>query len=230
MRATRTLRPGDGAARAVASAAALAVWLSTNAPAFAEADAVVRVTGPNTVKLDRLGTVTLAGSYTPKRLPGCFAYDPAAALRRTLPPKTSVEVTVFPGKGSTTLAWVLRSKDGLSVQTALVEGGWAEAAKLGSSSSNGGAFDARLASLRELQDAAKRKRVGLWVDCEEVAAAAAGDTAVDLDTQFEPLAGSAFEYGRVCFGSSKADSAHTCSDTLMLFYHTVTVGRLLRKR
>jgi len=185
----------DAAVLCRSAAGALCALCIGHAAAHAQSDAVLKVISPNSVKLDKLGTVTLAGSYTPKRLPGCFAYDPAAALRRALPPKTVVEVSPFAGKGSTTLAWVTRAKDGQLVQAQLVEGGWAEASTRASTGGDVG-DDPRVASLRDLQSAAKQRRVGLWVDCEaqEGSGAASG---VDFEAQFEPLRGSEFEYGRV---------------------------------
>lgn len=151
---------------------------------------IVRVLEPNVVRLEKAGAVTLAGSYTPKRLPSCFTYDPAAALRRALPKGTAVELTTLPGKGSQQLAWIYRVKDGVLVQSALVEGGWAQASK-GSDAS-----DPRSTELRAKQSDAKLKKLGLWQDCEELAAtAAASPTRVDLDTQFEPLSNE-FEFGR----------------------------------
>ena len=181
------------ARRAVAHAAV--VWSLVAAPssAIAAKDTIVRVLEPNKVKLEQAGIVTLAGSYTPKRLPGCFAYDPAAALRRALPPKTAVDVTVLPGKASNAkVAWIYRSKDNLLVQSSLVEGGWAQA------NARTDADDPRIATLQAKQAEAKAKQIGLWQDCDEAAAAeAARADRIDLDTQFEPLAGSEFEYGRV---------------------------------
>lgn len=177
------------AARRACLHVAVALHLLVSCPpdAFAIKDTVVRVLEPNVVKLESTGIVTLAGSYTPKRLPSCFTYDPAAALRRTLPPKTAVEIEATPGKGSKTLAWIIRSRDGTLVQSTLVEGGWAQLSKSAAAADD----EPRLAALRTQQAAAKAKKLGLWQDCGEAAAAeATRSDRVDFETQFEPLKGS----------------------------------------
>ena len=204
MRAVPTAAACRGAIHAL-----LAVHLAVSLPASAriQRDTVVRVLEPNVVKLEGAGTVTLAGAYVPKRLPSCFAYDPAAALRRTLPKSTAVDVDTFPGKGSQKLAWIYRTRDGVLVQSLLVEGGWAQAGRLGDTSD---ASDARASDLRDKQASAKAKGVGLWQDCDAAAAAtAANPNRVDLDMQFEPLPGSEFEFGRAAPAAVGAVAAAT---------------------
>ena len=55
--------------------------------------------------------------------------------------------------------------------------------------------------MRRQQADAMSRKVGLWIDCDARAAELAGDGAgvarVDYESQFEPLAGSEFEYGRI---------------------------------
>ena len=186
--------------------------LQRDTPAFSadnvlQRDTVVKILEPNVVKLEKAGTVTLAGSSTPNKLPGCFAYNPAAAIRRSLPPKTAVDVETLPGKGSTgkssTLAWIYR-KEGALVQSTLVEGGWAKVVGKGN--------DPRLETLRKQQADAVARKVGLWVDCDALAAAELAGTSsdnpkVDFETQFEPLPGSDFEYGRIAARAVMATKA-----------------------
>ena len=190
------------------SCASLAVPAAFSADNLLQRDAVVKILEPNVVKLEKAGIVTLAGSSTPSRLPGCFAYNPAAALRRSLPPKTAVEVETLPGKGTTgkgaTVAWIYRSKDGALVQSTLVEGGWAKVVGKGN--------DPRLDTLRRQQADAAARKLGLWVDCDALAAAELAGTSsgvpkVDFETQFEPLPGSDFEYGRIAARAVMATTA-----------------------
>uniref|UniRef100_A0A7S4C0Z4 Excalibur calcium-binding domain-containing protein n=1 Tax=Chrysotila carterae TaxID=13221 RepID=A0A7S4C0Z4_CHRCT len=156
-------------------------WSSPETGSCAQQDKVVRVLSANSIKLENLGVVNLAGSYTPSRLPNCFTYTPQAHLRQLLPPKTLVQVETQPGRPKGTEAFITRERDGLFVNEQLVRGGWAKA------SVRGAEYTERLL---EGQKQAQREKLGLWVDCsvqQEVAD----------DDQFEPLAGSSFEYNKV---------------------------------
>lgn len=176
-------------ALALASGAALPSW------AALETDLVVRVLDANTLKLERLGVVSMAAERTPSRVPDCFTYSPAAHLRQLLRPKEVVQFQALPAKPSGTQVFLYRARDGLFVNEALVEGGWAKTAplKAGSVGELPSVTD-QLRKLETAQQTAKAAAVGLWQVCPT------GESGfVDLSEQFEPLggAGSEFEYFRV---------------------------------
>ena len=186
----------SAAARSSASsllAFALASCLALPSWAALETDLVVRVLDANTVKLERLGVVSMAGARTPSRLPDCFTYSPAAHLRQLIRPKETVQLQALPAKPKGTQVFLYRARDGLFINEALVEGGWAKTAplKAGTAGELPSVTD-QLQKLTAAQAAAKGTGAGLWVSCP----AAGEDATDDLSDQFEPLDGSDFEYGR----------------------------------
>lgn len=142
-------------------------------------DTVVRVLDANSVKLERTGVVQLGGIVVPPRLPACFPYSPARALRLNLPANTRVDAEVIDRNGRAE-AYVVRTRDRVLVNEALARGGWAQARK------RAGPYEDQL---RRAQELAQAEGVGLWQACD-------GPPAEDFVAEFEPLGGGGFEYGR----------------------------------
>ena len=149
-------------------------------PALAVSDTVVRVLDANSIKLERTGVVQLGGIVVPPRLPACFPYSPARALKLNLPANTRVDAEIVDRNGRAE-AYVVRTRDRVLVNEALARGGWAQARK------RAGPYEAQL---RRAQGMAQAEGVGLWQACD-------GPPAEEFVAEFEPLAGGGgFEYGR----------------------------------
>ena len=106
----------------------------------------------------------------PTRLPACFPYSPARALKLNLPANTRVDAEIVDRNGRAE-AYVVRTRDRVLVNEALARGGWAQARK------RAGPYEAQL---RRAQEMAQAEGVGLWQACD-------GPPAEEFVAEFEQL-------------------------------------------
>jgi micrococcal nuclease len=128
--------------------------------------AVVRIVDGDTLVVTGGVRVRLIGidtpeSVDPRRPVECFGTEAAAALGRLVPPGTPVRLTYDVDRTDDfgrTLAYLYRRPDGLFVNAALVEQGYAHAATHPPNVSHAGEFAA-------LAGQARRGNAGLWSAC-----------------------------------------------------------------
>ncbi|KAJ8599016.1 hypothetical protein CTAYLR_007686 [Chrysophaeum taylorii] len=131
---------------------ALGVFLAVPQCASATSDdVVVRVIDANTVKLEKLGTVRLAGVRLPEYggYPDCFDRAPDARTRLLLPRRTRCRVAIVKDDKRPTVE--IFASGSASVNEQLVRDGYALAV--------------RGSSLKEAEAAARADRRGIWDDC-----------------------------------------------------------------
>ena len=136
-------------------------------------DKVIRIVDANTVQLESLGQVSLAGIKTPSptssnfKYPDCFPYSPTYKLRQLIPAKTKVKVEqqeLQDGSNKKQKYVVLiRQSDGMVVNSELVKSGFARVKKETLSSSNSNTLQPD--DLLPLQQAAKEQQLGIYMSC-----------------------------------------------------------------
>ena len=137
-------------------------------PAVAGGDvAVVRIVDGDTLVVTGGVRVRLIGintpeSVDPRRPVECFGKEASAALGRLVPPGTTVRLVhdvERTDRFGRTLAYLYRQPDGLFVNAALVEQGFAEPATYPPNVAHAGEFAALARHARE-------GRAGLWSACQ----------------------------------------------------------------
>ncbi|MGH8972796.1 MAG: thermonuclease family protein [Acidimicrobiia bacterium] len=128
--------------------------------------AVVRIVDGDTLVVTGGVRVRLIGintpeSVDPRRPVECFGQEASAALARLVPPGTPVRLDYDVERTDDfgrTLAYLYRTSDGLFVNAALVEGGYAQPATYPPNVAHAGEFAA-------LADQARERNAGLWSVC-----------------------------------------------------------------
>jgi hypothetical protein len=149
-------------------------------------DRVTRILDANTIKLQKNGVVSVAGTRMPTpgssnfQFPVCLSKSPSSKLRQLVPPKTEVLVKVSSKSNGSMQAVVLRNDDFLFLNQELLKAGFGKAQKVS---------DPILKEyldpdqFRALQDDAQSKGLGIFQRCD-------GDSALgdaQFEAQFEPL-------------------------------------------
>lgn len=154
---------------AVIVAVALAASRQAGGPPTASAGgntAVVRIVDGDTLVVTGGVRVRLIGintpeSVDPRRPVECFGKEASAALARLVPPGTPVRLRFDVERADEfgrTLAYLYRSSDGLFVNAALVEQGYAQPMTFPPNVAHAGEFAA-------LAEHARQGSVGLWSAC-----------------------------------------------------------------
>jgi micrococcal nuclease len=153
---------------ALALAGAFAAMSPGGGPPAASGEdvAVVRVVDGDTLIVTGGVRVRLIGintpeSVDPRRPVECFGKDAAAALARLVPPGTSVRLSYDverTDRFGRTLAYLYRQPDGLFVNAALVEQGYAQPATYPPNVAHAVEFGA-------LARQARQGNIGLWSAC-----------------------------------------------------------------
>lgn len=128
--------------------------------------AVVRIVDGDTLIVTGGARVRLIGintpeSVDPRRPVECFGQEASAALARLVPPGTPVRLSYDIERTDDfgrTLAYLYRTSDGLFVNAALIEGGFAQPATFPPNVAHAGEF---AALARQAQEA----KAGLWSAC-----------------------------------------------------------------
>ncbi len=155
---------------ALVGLAALAACTRATAPSDA-VPAVVEVVDGDTLVVDFGGvteSVRLIGVDTPetrdpRRGPECYGAEATGYVRNLLPLGTPLELTrdTEPrDRYGRLLAYVTRARDGLFVNLALLEGGFAEPLSIPPNTAHAAAFSAAAA-------AARSEGRGLWAVCDD---------------------------------------------------------------
>ncbi len=111
----------------------------------------------------RLIGVDTPETRDPRRGPECFGAEATEFVRTLLPPGTALQVTRDVEPRDTygrLLGYVTRARDGLFVNLALLEGGFAEPLSIRPNTTHAATFSAAAGEAR----AAGR---GLWADCDD---------------------------------------------------------------
>jgi endonuclease YncB( thermonuclease family) len=133
-----------------------------------QSDQVARILDANTIKLKKNGIVSLAGARLPAvgsnfKFPECSTYSPTYKLRQLIPPESKVLVKLVVESGKTQ-GIILRKEDSLMVNEELIKTGFAKTRPMTSSE-----LDTYLdfEQLKELQNEAKSKGLGIFKLCED---------------------------------------------------------------
>jgi micrococcal nuclease len=135
-------------------------------PAVGGETAVVRIVDGDTLVVTGGVRVRLIGintpeSVDPRRPVECFGKEASAALARLVPPGTPVRLDYDVERTDEfgrTLAYLYRTSDGLFVNAALVEGGYAQPATYPPNVAHAG-------ELAALADRARQGNAGFWSAC-----------------------------------------------------------------
>ena len=142
-------------------------------------DKVIRILDANTIKLEKNGIVSMAGARMPTvganfQFPDCLSYSPTYKLRQLIPVGTSVLVKI--AGESKPQAVVVRSEDSLFVNEELVRTGFAKTKAITNPD-----LEPYLRNLRELQENAQDKGLGIFKRCET------SQEEASFVAEFEPL-------------------------------------------
>jgi len=163
----------------------------TNVRSKGKKDTVVRVVNANTIKLEKLGLISLGAVQTPSgygasTFPECMSVNPSFKVKQLLPPKTPVYVVLLTEDSSTSsngnsraLVW----RDQELVNAELVRVGMAKPSKRGQAEAEKKLPGISVA-LQQLQEDAQTKKKGLYTSCEDEKELR---RSFDDEQQFEPL-------------------------------------------
>ena len=151
-------------------------------------DQVARILDANTIKLQKAGVVSIAGTRMPTpgsnnfQFPSCFSRGPTYKIRQLIPPNTDVLVKVATKSGGQQSALVIRKEDNIVVNVELIRNGFGKVQKV-SEPVLQEYLDTE--QLKRLQEEAQSKGLGIFQRCSDEDGTMSNDA--PFEAQFEPL-------------------------------------------